>query len=109
MLTALGNLQTNTQVKTDNGTAAQFVKDTIKNKRSKSWDVRYHWLTKRQANEDFNIYWDRGENNLADYHTKHHNPTHHKNVRQNYILLKIILFEHFQCPLPINLNTSVRI
>ena len=39
MLTALGHIQTSTPVKTDNGTAAQFVQDTIKNKRSKSWDV----------------------------------------------------------------------
>ena len=30
MLTALGHPQTNTPVKTDNETAAQFVKDTIK-------------------------------------------------------------------------------
>ena len=91
MLTALGHPQTNTQVKTDNGTAAQFVRDTIKNKRSKSWDVRYHWLTEHQANNDFNIYWDKGENNLADYHTKHHNPKHHRNVRRKYILQNFLI------------------
>ena len=84
MLMALGHPQTNTPVKTDNGTAVQFVKDTIKNKRSKLWDVRYHWLTKRQAKNDFDIYWDKGENNLTEYHTKHHSPTHHKNMRQKY-------------------------
>ena len=42
MLVALGHPQATTQVKTDNGTASQFVHDTIKNKRRKSWDVHYH-------------------------------------------------------------------
>lgn len=91
MLEALGHPQPATLVKTDNGTAAQFVNDTIKNKRSKSWDVRYHWLTERQANDDFHIYWDRGANNLADYHTKHHSPSHHQNVRPKYILQNFLV------------------
>ena len=86
MLAALGHPQDTTPIKTDNKTASQFVRDTIKHKRSKSWDVRYHWLTKKQSDGTFNIYWDRGTNNLADYHTKHHSPTHHQNVRKTYIL-----------------------
>ena len=52
MLSALGHKQNNTLVKTDNGSTAQFVSDTMKNKRSKSWDARHHWLTERQANGD---------------------------------------------------------
>ena len=55
MLAALGHLQSSTPVKTYNGTTAQSVKDTIKNERSKLWDVRYHWLTEHQANGDFDI------------------------------------------------------
>ena len=58
MLQALGHPQTKTPVKTDNGTAVQFVSDTIKNKRSESWDVHYHWLTEHQNSGDFNIYWE---------------------------------------------------
>ena len=91
MLAALGHPQTKTPVKFDYGTAAQFIKDTIKNKCSKSWDVRYHWLTEHQANNDFDIYWEKGENNLTDYHTKHHSPTHHKNVRTKYILQNFLV------------------
>ena len=96
MLTALGHVQTSTPVKTDNGTAAQFIQDTIKNKRSKSWVVRYHWLTEHQTNGDFTVYWDSRKNNLADYHTKHHSPTHHQNVRTTYILLKNFLLRQFK-------------
>ena len=86
MLKALGHPQQTTAVKTDNSTAASFVKDLIKQKRSKSWDVRYHWLSEKQKENIFNIYWDSGKNNLSDYHTKHHSPSHHKNVREKYIL-----------------------
>ena len=95
ILSALGHPQTKTPVKTDNGTAAQFIKDTIKNKRSKSWDVRYYWMTEHQVNGDFDIYWEKGKNNLADYHTKHHSPTHHKNVRRKYYILQNLLVQKF--------------
>ena len=91
ILNALGRPQGATPIKTDNATAASFVVDTIKNKRSKSWDVRYHWLSEQQNKGKFNIYWDRGRNNLADYHTKHHPPSYHEKVRPTYILKNFLL------------------
>ena len=48
MLTALGHPQGAVPVKTDNATAASFVTDMLKQKRSKSWDVRFHWLSEQQ-------------------------------------------------------------
>ena len=78
MLSALGHKQASTPVKTDSSTAASFVKNLIKQRRSKSWDVRYHWLSEKQKDKTFNIYWDRGQNNLGDYHSKHHSPSYHK-------------------------------
>ena len=53
MLKALGHNQLATPVKTDNATAASFVTDMLKQKRSKVWDVRYHWLSKQQALKTF--------------------------------------------------------
>ena len=47
MLDALDHPQRTTKVKTDNSTAQSFVSSTFKPKRSKSWDVRYHWLSER--------------------------------------------------------------
>ena len=90
-MAALGHPQTNTPIKTDNSTAAAFVTDTLKNKRSKSWDVRYQWLSEQQANGKFNFYWDKGKNNLADYRTKHHPPSYHQKVREKYILKNLML------------------
>ena len=78
MLEALGHPQRATAVKTDNSTASSFVQDLLKQKRSKSWDVRYHWLSDKQKEKVFNIYWDRGINNQVDYHSKYHSPSHHK-------------------------------
>ena len=86
ILHALGHPQFDILVKTDNETAAVFENDTLKQKRSKSWDVRFHWLLEQQKKKQFNIYWDKGSNNLADYHTKHHPPHHHRKMRKTYIL-----------------------
>ena len=48
MLNALGHTQKMIPIKTDNATAASFVKDMLKQKRSKAWDMRYHWLSEQQ-------------------------------------------------------------
>ena len=37
-------------------------------------------------NNTFNIYWDKGTRNLADYHTKHFPPSYHQFIRPTYIL-----------------------
>ena len=86
MLQALGHPQIAISVKTDNATAASFVTDMQKQKCSKAWDVRYHWLSEQQALKTFFIYWQQGIKNLADYHTKHHPLSYHQNVREKYIL-----------------------
>ncbi len=55
-------------------------------KRSKSWDMKYNWLHDRAAQQQFNIIWDKGSRNMADYFTKHHPPSHHKIKHSDYIL-----------------------
>ena len=86
IITALDHLQPVTPAKTDNSTASGFVNDTLKKKRSKAWDVRYHSLSDQSALDNLFIYWDKGTNKYADYHTKHHAPTHHINSRETYVL-----------------------
>ena len=85
LLSILGHHQVPTPIKTDNSTAASFVKEMIKQKRSKSWDMRYHWIRDQQNQKIINVYWDKGENNNADYFTKHHVPCHHKRMRSLYL------------------------
>ena len=80
-LIEMGHPQPATKIKTDNSTADDFVNDTIKQNRSKAIDMRFYWLKCRQQQQQFDIYWDNGKNNFADYFTKHHSSSHHKAVR----------------------------
>ena len=48
MLTALGHPQGAVPVKPDNAMTASFVTDMLKQKRSKAWDIRFHWLSEQQ-------------------------------------------------------------
>jgi len=82
ILDSIGHVQPATPLKTDNSTAHGFVHNNIHQKRSKSWDMRYHWLRKKQTKDVFRIFWDKGSNNHADYFTKHHPAKHHLEVRR---------------------------
>jgi hypothetical protein len=81
-LTELGHPQPATPLRTDNSTAFGILNEKIKQKRSKAMDMRYHWLTDRVRQKQFDVYWRPGKDNLADYHTKHHSAQHHKDMRQ---------------------------
>ena len=84
-LNALGHKQPPTPIKTDNSTATGFVYDNIRQRRTKTWDMRYYWLRDRLVQKMINIFWDKGSNNHADYWTKHHPAAHHRNTRNKYI------------------------
>jgi hypothetical protein len=44
-------------------------------------DMRYHWMTNRVRQKQFDIYWRLGRENLGDYQTEHHSAQHHKDMR----------------------------
>ena len=81
ILDRLNHPQPPTPIKTDNSTSYGFVHNNINQKRSKSWDMRYHWLREKQTKNEFNIIWDKCTNNHADYFTKHHPAKHYLHVR----------------------------
>ena len=89
ILTVLGHPQPPTPLKTDNSTATGFVYDNIHQKRSKAWDMRYHWLRDRLTQQQFNIFWEKGVTNDADYFTKHHATSHHRAQRVKYVRDKL--------------------
>jgi hypothetical protein len=70
-LTELGHTQPPTSLQADNSTAFGILNDTIKQKQSKAMDMRYHWLTDRVRQKQFDDYWRPGREKLGDYHTKH--------------------------------------
>lgn len=53
--------------------------------RSKAIDMRFYWLADRVQQGQFNEYWDSGKKNLVDYFTKHHPPSHRRQVRPIYV------------------------
>jgi hypothetical protein len=77
-ITELGHAQHPTPLRTDNSTAFRIINETIKQKQSKAMDMRYHWMTDRVCQKQFDVYWRPGRENLDDYHTEHHSAQHHK-------------------------------
>ena len=84
-LEELGHKQPATRIRTDNQTAQGFVRGTIKQKRSRTFDWQFWWLKDWSTQQQFHITWGPGKSNLADYYTKHHTGTHHKQVRPIYL------------------------
>ena len=86
ILAELGHPQPGpTRIVTDNSTAEGFANDTTKIKRSKAMDMRFYWIKDRVNQGQFEVHWSKGDNNLADYFTKHHPPAHHICMRPTYL------------------------
>lgn len=85
LLEELGHHQEATEIVTDNSTAHGMINKTMTPRRSKSIDMRFHWLKCREAQQQFRILWAPGATNLADYFTKHFSPAHHRTVRGRYV------------------------
>ena len=79
-LIKLGHPQPHTPMQTDNATAHALLTNKILPKALKAMEMCFHWLRCRDAQGQFRYYWRPGTQNLADYFTKHHPPTHHKSV-----------------------------
>ena len=70
-----------TPIQVDNSTALGIANNSIKQKRSKAMDMRFHWIQGRILQEHFNVFWKPGPTNLGYYHSKHHPTPHHIQVR----------------------------
>jgi hypothetical protein len=77
-LIKMGWPQPRTPIQTSNFTAIGFTNLTILPCKTKSIDFRLWWLRCRESQQQFHYYWDKGNHNWADYHTKHHPPIYHK-------------------------------
>lgn len=85
-LHVLDHPQPPTPLKTDNSTSYSFVHCNIRQKKSKSWDMRYDWLRDREVLKHLRVYWQEGIKKLADYFTKHFPPNYHRSIRGQYLL-----------------------
>ena len=85
-LESMGHPQQATPIQTDNACASGIANNTVKQRRSKAIDMRFYWIKDRVQQGQFLVHWRRGTDNLADYFTKHHSPTHHRLMRSRYLL-----------------------
>ena len=81
----MGHPQPPTPIQADNACAVGIANDTVKQKRSKAIDMRFYWVRDRVRQNQFIIYWQKGSDNVADYFTKHHSPSHHRRMRSRYL------------------------
>ena len=91
-LIEMGHPQPPTPIATDNSTALGIVTASIRQRRSKSTDMRFHWVRDRINQNQFLVFWAPGATNLADYFSKHHAPYHHKKMRKHYLLNLAVKF-----------------
>ena len=87
-LAELGHPQPPTPLCTDNNTAHGIINGIFKQGRSKAIGMHFCWLAGRVQQGQFNVRWGSGKKNLADYFTKHHPPSHHRQVRSIYVHTK---------------------
>ena len=85
-LEEMGHPQKATTIQTDNACASGITNDTVKQKRSKAMDMRFYWIKDRVEQGQYQVHWRKGTDNLADYFTKHHSPSHHRRMRSRYLL-----------------------
>ena len=90
ILEKLEHKQPPTPLKMDNSTSLSFIEANIRQRRSKSWDMRYYWLREKETKDQMKFYWEPGAHNNADYFTKHHSIKHHLKERPKFVLNTII-------------------
>jgi hypothetical protein len=91
ILEELGHKQPPTLLQTDNTMADAVINGKIQPKQTKAMDMRFHWLRDRECQQQFRIYWRPGKLNYADYWTKHHPESHHRNIRKEFLTPTIVI------------------
>ena len=85
ILEELGHAQPPTPVHCDNKTAAGIANNSVKKQQSRSMEMRFFWVADQCKMQNFDIQWHPGQENLADYFTKHFHGKHHQEVRPWYL------------------------
>ena len=90
---ALFHPQPPTPLKSDSSTSSSFIDNSIKQRKSKTWNMRCSCMRDDKTKKQISNYWNHGVNNLADYPTKHHPPVHHERMRLVYLHMAHIVFQ----------------
>jgi hypothetical protein len=85
MLEEMGHQQPPTPIQTDNSTAYIILNNKVNQKRSNAMYIWFYWVRDQISQEQYKVYWEPGGENLVDYFTKHHSPTHHRHMYSQYV------------------------
>jgi hypothetical protein len=85
MLEDLGHTQPRTPAHCDNATSVWIANNTVKRQRLRSMEMRFFWVGNKETQNSYGISWHPGQENLADYQSKHHTGAHHRNVHPWYL------------------------
>ncbi len=80
----LGHPQQKTQIHCNNASAVGIANNTVKRQRSQSMEMRYLGVCDKIAQDAYSVKWHPGQENLANYQSKHHLGPHHNSVRPWY-------------------------
>lgn len=95
ILAALGHPQPATTIYCDNRCAVGLANDTIKQRRSKCVDMRYHWIRDRVRQGHFRVLWLSGKIILADFFTKALPVHRHQELMKQLVHIPIAEPGHF--------------
>ena len=84
-LAELGHPQPPTPVLVDNSTAVGLANDTVTQRQSCAIDMHFYWVRDRVNQQQYYVYWAPAHQNLADYFTKHHTPSHHRKMQKYFV------------------------
>ena len=84
-LAAVDYPQQPTTIFADNMAAVGVANDTVKLRKSKSYDMRYHWIRDRVRRNIFNVIWAAGTTNDADFFTKIQPSTRHQHYVGRFV------------------------
>ncbi len=88
ILEDLGHPQPQTPVHCNNATAVGIANSTVKWQQSRSMEMRFCWISSKVAQDMYALAWHLGQENLADYQSKHHMGSDHLAVRWWYLHMK---------------------
>ena len=74
------------RISTNNSTVKGVLTANLRQKLSKTFDMQYWWIKDRIKQRQFDLVWEPGKENRADYFTKHFPPKHH--LLQRHIFLQ---------------------
>ena len=86
VLESLHHPQAATKIYADNKAAVGIATDSVKLRKSKDIDMRYHWIRDRVRQKVFDVIWAEGKGNDADFFTNLQPSTRHQYFIKRFVL-----------------------